>query len=50
MANSRFELITKELVSATLSSTKGRIVSVLEGGYNVSALAEAVEAHCVGLF
>ncbi len=46
---SDYEIITHEIVSATLDSTKGKVVSVLEGGYNVSALAEAAEAHCVGL-
>jgi acetoin utilization deacetylase AcuC-like enzyme len=47
--SSDYEIITREIVSATLDSTKGKVVSVLEGGYNVSALAEAAEAHCVGL-
>jgi len=27
----------------------GRIVSLLEGGYNLEALAESVEAHLAGL-
>lgn len=47
--SSDYEHITREIVSATLSSTKGRVVSVLEGGYNLSALAAAAEAHCIGL-
>ncbi len=44
-----YEIIAREIVSATLEFTKGKVVSVLEGGYNVSALAESAEAHCVGL-
>ena len=28
---------------------QGRIVSLLEGGYNLEALAESVEAHLAGL-
>ncbi len=47
--SSDYEIITREIVSATLDSTKGKVVSVLEGGYNVSVLAESAEAHCVGL-
>ncbi len=29
-----YEIITREIVSATLEFTKGKVVSVLEGGYN----------------
>ena len=47
--SSDYERITREIVSATLDSTKGKVVSVLEGGYNVLALAESAETHCIGL-
>lgn len=40
-----FEILTKEIVSVADTYAKGRIVSVLEGGYNVSILAGCVEVH-----
>ena len=37
--------ITRELVRLAALSAEGRIVSCLEGGYNLQALASSVEAH-----
>ncbi|MDJ0780053.1 MAG: histone deacetylase family protein [Gammaproteobacteria bacterium] len=37
--------ITRELVRLAADSAGGRIVSCLEGGYNLQALASSVEAH-----
>ena len=37
--------ITRELVQQAAVSAEGRIVSCLEGGYNLQALASSVEAH-----
>jgi acetoin utilization deacetylase AcuC-like enzyme len=37
--------ITRELVQLATASAEGRIVSCLEGGYNLQALASSVEAH-----
>jgi acetoin utilization deacetylase AcuC-like enzyme len=37
--------ITRELVQLAAASAEGRIVSCLEGGYNLQALASSVEAH-----
>jgi acetoin utilization deacetylase AcuC-like enzyme len=37
--------ITQRLMEMAKRHAKGRIVSVLEGGYNLSALARSVEAH-----
>jgi acetoin utilization deacetylase AcuC-like enzyme len=37
--------ITRELVQQAEASAEGRIVSCLEGGYNLQALANSVEAH-----
>jgi acetoin utilization deacetylase AcuC-like enzyme len=37
--------ITKRLMEVANRHSKGRIVSSLEGGYNLSALARSVEAH-----
>jgi acetoin utilization deacetylase AcuC-like enzyme len=40
-----FETLTKELVALADADAAGRIVSVLEGGYNVPILAGSVAAH-----
>jgi acetoin utilization deacetylase AcuC-like enzyme len=40
-----FEVLTKEIVSVAETHAGGRIVSVLEGGYNVPVLAGSVVAH-----
>ena len=37
--------ITKELVNAANKHCRGRIVSALEGGYNLTALGNSVAAH-----
>ncbi len=37
--------ITREIVRLAAASAEGRIVSCLEGGYNLQALASSVEAH-----
>jgi acetoin utilization deacetylase AcuC-like enzyme len=40
-----FEILTREIVSVAQTHAQGRIVSVLEGGYNVPILAGSVAAH-----
>ena len=40
-----FEILTREIVAVAETHAGGRIVSVLEGGYNVPILAGAVAAH-----
>jgi acetoin utilization deacetylase AcuC-like enzyme len=40
-----FEKITKEIVDVAETHAQGRILSVLEGGYNVPILAASVVAH-----
>lgn len=50
MANMRLEVsdyqwITQQLVDMADRYAKGRIVSSLEGGYNLNALAHSVQAH-----
>ena len=40
-----FEILTKEIVVGRGDPRQGRIVSVLEGGYNVPILAGCVAAH-----
>ena len=40
-----FETITKEIVGVAETHAQGRIVSILEGGYNVPILAACVVTH-----
>jgi acetoin utilization deacetylase AcuC-like enzyme len=40
-----FDILTKEIASVANTHSQGRIVSVLEGGYNVPILAGSVAAH-----
>lgn len=44
-----FEAMTREVLDVTETHAGGRLVSVLEGGYNVSILAGCVEAHLLAL-
>ncbi len=44
-----FEPLTRLVVEAANHYCQGRLVSVLEGGYNVHALAESVECHMKAL-
>ena len=40
-----YEWITQQLVAVAKKHAQGRIVSCLEGGYNLGALARSVAAH-----
>ena len=40
-----FGALTESVVDAARQSCQGRLVSLLEGGYNVEALAESVQVH-----
>jgi acetoin utilization deacetylase AcuC-like enzyme len=40
-----FALLTGKVLDVAKTHAKGRLVSCLEGGYNLEALAEGVEAH-----
>jgi acetoin utilization deacetylase AcuC-like enzyme len=40
-----FATLTKQVLEVAKTHAKGRLVSCLEGGYNVEMLAESVEAH-----
>ncbi len=44
-----FERLTRDVVEIAEVHTGGRIVSVMEGGYNTSILAGCVEAHLLAL-
>jgi acetoin utilization deacetylase AcuC-like enzyme len=45
MVEADYEWITRKLVAVAGQHSQGRIVSCLEGGYNLSALARSVAAH-----
>jgi acetoin utilization deacetylase AcuC-like enzyme len=45
LVESDYEWITRQIVAVAERHAKGRIVSCLEGGYNLSALARSVAAH-----
>jgi acetoin utilization deacetylase AcuC-like enzyme len=45
MVEADYEWITRKLVAVAAQHSQGRIVSCLEGGYNLSALARSVAAH-----
>jgi acetoin utilization deacetylase AcuC-like enzyme len=45
-----YERITKRLKEAALTAGGGRIVSCLEGGYNMRALSDAAHAHVRAMF
>jgi acetoin utilization deacetylase AcuC-like enzyme len=40
-----FEALTRKVLDVAKTHAQGRLVSCLEGGYNVDALAESVEVH-----
>ena len=40
-----FYEITKRTLAATKDFTKGKVVSILEGGYDLNALAESANEH-----
>lgn len=44
-----FEPLTKLVVQAAVQHCGGRVVSLLEGGYNIEKLAESVECHMSAL-
>jgi acetoin utilization deacetylase AcuC-like enzyme len=40
-----FQILTDQVLEVALTHAQGRIVSCLEGGYHLDALAESVQAH-----
>jgi acetoin utilization deacetylase AcuC-like enzyme len=44
-----FAWLTQQVIDVARTHAKGRLVSCLEGGYNLDALAESVQAHLEGL-
>jgi acetoin utilization deacetylase AcuC-like enzyme len=44
-----FVTLTLEVLGVAKTHAKGRLVSCLEGGYNLEALAESVQAHLEAL-
>jgi acetoin utilization deacetylase AcuC-like enzyme len=49
LSTSAFRTMTELLKASAEKHCKGRIVSMLEGGYDLNALAESVEAHVAAL-
>jgi acetoin utilization deacetylase AcuC-like enzyme len=49
LTTSAFGTMTQMLKKSAEKHCKGRIVSLLEGGYDITALAESVEAHVAAL-
>ena len=49
LSDSAYEAMTRRLVRVAEEHAGGRIVSVLEGGYNLRALGRSVVRHLVGL-
>ena len=45
LMESDYAWVTRQIVNAAERSADGRIVSTLEGGYNLEALARSVGAH-----
>jgi acetoin utilization deacetylase AcuC-like enzyme len=45
LSDASYERITRRLKEAALASGKGRIVSCLEGGYNLQTLGDTVRTH-----
>jgi acetoin utilization deacetylase AcuC-like enzyme len=44
-----YDWITREICTVADSACKGRVVSILEGGYDLEALASAALAHTTAL-
>jgi acetoin utilization deacetylase AcuC-like enzyme len=44
-----FAVLTRQVLAVAKTHAKGRLVSCLEGGYNLEALAESVQLHLAGL-
>ena len=44
-----FDWVTRELMEIAQASAKGRVVSVLEGGYDLEGLANSAAAHVAAL-
>jgi acetoin utilization deacetylase AcuC-like enzyme len=45
LVESDYAWVTEQLMTIARESAQGRIVSMLEGGYSLSALARSVSAH-----
>ncbi len=49
LSDDGFEQITRELVAVADRHCDGRVISLLEGGYNLHALGRSVVRHLIGL-
>jgi acetoin utilization deacetylase AcuC-like enzyme len=49
LADADFGWVTRKLMEIADSSASGRVVSVLEGGYDLQGLQQSVAAHVIAL-
>ncbi len=49
LASDDFRALTKTVLEIAQTHASGRLISLLEGGYNPQALAECVEIHIAEL-
>jgi acetoin utilization deacetylase AcuC-like enzyme len=49
LSDAAFEMMTRKLVAAAERHCDGKIVSSLEGGYNLAALGRSVVRHLVAM-
>ena len=49
LSDDDFEWVTRELLDIAEDTCGGRVISSLEGGYDLDALAASVAAHVRGL-
>ena len=45
LSDADFRWVTEKIVEIAAATASGRIVSMLEGGYELNSLARCVEAH-----
>ena len=44
-----FAEMTEIIIDLSIDTCKGKLLSILEGGYNLCSLAESVDAHLMKL-
>jgi acetoin utilization deacetylase AcuC-like enzyme len=49
LSDDAFEMMTRKLVAVADAHSRGRVLSVLEGGYSLPALGRSVVRHLIGL-
>lgn len=49
LVESDYRWVTEQLLAVAAKHARGRVVSTLEGGYDLDALASSAAAHVAGL-